>query len=314
VTVDQRDGPWTRCENIIQPQAEAANFIQVSAKKAQTKEDDDDDAEDAKDSDEDEDEDEDVCQCKQPCSDLGWGMWCYVQSSTCKVRSDCAMGGAAHACVASDPAGPWTRCENLLPVPAKQTAKSVVPQQMATMAAAMPAVPITGSDDISANTKPVKDILVKMMTQVDDIRQQDEVSMQKLRELFQQEQKKEVSIKENIVSKKEELANQLREVKEESGKLATEVEHLEEVNRNLHTQLRRLERFLASASTELKGSMDVDDRMTAAAIQLTKKSKKEVHEEDAPRVHKKMIQKEEDDDDDDDDDKDDDDDSKDEEE
>merc|ERR1719321_435308 len=102
-----------------------------------------------------------------------------------------------------------------------------------------------------------------------------------------------MSVKEQIQSRKEELANQLREVKEESGKLATEVEHLEEVNRNLHTQLRRLEHFLASASTELKGSMEVDDRMTAAAIQLTKKSKKEVGEEDdAPRGHKKVSKKE----------------------
>merc|ERR1719377_150133 len=109
------------------------------------------------------------------------------------------------------------------------------------------------------------------MTQVDDIRQQDEVSMEKLRELYQQETKREAPVKEQILAKKEELANKLHEVKDESTKLATEVDHLEEVNRNLHTQLRRLEHFLATASTELKGSMETDDRMTAAAIQLTKK-------------------------------------------
>merc|ERR1719386_222585 len=108
------------------------------------------------------------------------------------------------------------------------------------MTAATPSAQLASSD-ISMNTKPVKDILMKMMTQVDDIRQQDEVSMEKLRELYQSETKREASVKESILAKKEEMATKLREVKDESLKLATEVEHLEEVNRNLHTQLHRLE-------------------------------------------------------------------------
>lgn len=297
VTVDPRDGPWTRCANIV-AQPAAASLIQVSQnmhREVKKEEEDDDDSDDAKDDDEEDSEDGDVCQCKQPCTDEGWGMWCYVQSSSCRVKENCAMGGAAHACVASDPGGPWTRCENLLPVPSAVSAPAA---QVAAAALSPPVAP--AQEDMTRNTKPVKDVLVKMMTQVDDIRQEDEQSTEKLKEVYQQESKRLATEKDSIAQKKEELASELRQVKEESSKLATEVEHLEEVNRSLHTQLRRLEHFLASASTELKGSIETEDRVSVAAVQTSKA----VDDAEKPRIkgHQEKVKEEKDSDEDDDDD------------
>jgi len=52
VTLDAQAGPWTRCQNIIQAESIAANFVQVSSQKAKEDDDDaDDDADDADDGD-----------------------------------------------------------------------------------------------------------------------------------------------------------------------------------------------------------------------------------------------------------------------
>lgn len=299
VTVDPQDGPWTRCQNIVEPAA--ASLLQMSSKLREEKADDDDedadDAKDGKDSDDSDDSDDDeICHCKQPCTDEGWGPWCYVQSATCRVKPACDMGGAANSCVASDPGGPWTRCSNLLSAP---VAAPAAPAVAARLAPSVSVPTATAQQDIDHNTKPVKDLLMKMMEQVDDIRQEDEQSAEKLRDLYQQETKRLSAEKDAIAQKKDELATELKTVKEQSAKLATEVEHLEEVNRSLHTQLRRLEHFLASASTELKGSIDTEDHVAAAALQMGKKvggSKK--------KASKKADASDDDDDDDNDDDED----------
>merc|ERR1719230_1717605 len=111
------------------------------------------------------------------------------------------------------------------------------------------------------------------MTQVDDIRTEDQQSSIKMQEIYQAEAAK-LQAKRNAIQQKQmELAARLREVKGESAKLAAQVEHLEEVNRSLHTQLHRLERFLSSASQELHGSIDREDRVAAAALQTSTKAR-----------------------------------------
>jgi len=265
VTVDPQAGPWTRCSNIVTPQA--VSLIQTSKK----------DSEDEDDEDSDDDDDsksaqpvQPACQCRTACSDEGWGMWCYLQTANCRVKEQCEMGGAAKACVADDPGGPWTRCSNLLATDAVARAPPAVaqPALVTPAASAGPSIQST----FTSNANPVKDILVKLMTQVDDIRSQDEQSTIKMQEIYQSETAKLQAKRSAIQEKQTELAARLREVKGESGKLAAEVEHLEEVNRSLHTQLHRLERFLASASSELHGSMESEDHVAStAAIQTSKK-------------------------------------------
>lgn len=281
VTVDPQVGPWTRCANIITPQA--VSLIQTSRR----------DDEDDSDSDSDDDDDaksveaaQPACRCRTPCQDQGWGMWCYLQAGNCRVKEQCEMGGAADACVASDPAGPWTRCSNLLPadavapaqpVPSRQIASST-PQLQTYNEGATPAVQQT----FSSNANPVKDLLVKMMTQVDDIRSEDQQSSVKMQELYQSETAKMQSTRNAIQERQTELASRLREVKGQSAKLAAEVDHLEEVNRSLHTQLHRLEKFLSSASSELHGSMENEERVATAALQMRAhgKSKKDDDDDD----------------------------------
>merc|ERR1719420_1200961 len=129
--MDPQDGPWTRCSNIMS--SSAASLLQLGARRdLESSKDENSDADG--DDDDSDDDDEDICTCKNPCRDEGWGMWCYVQSANCRVKEQCEMGGAANKCVADDPAGPWTRCSNLLPPKqnvqqsAAQSANAQLPQ------------------------------------------------------------------------------------------------------------------------------------------------------------------------------------------
>jgi hypothetical protein len=276
VTVDPQAGPWTRCANIMAPQA--ISLIQTSKK--------DSDEDDDEDSDDDDDSKvvqpaQAACACRTPCHDEGWGMWCYLQTANCRVKDQCEMGGAANACVASDPGGPWTRCSNLLSVAPAQPAQSprIAPpaaSQAQSYNVASPAIQQT----FTSNANPVKDLLVKMMTQVDDIRTEDQQSTIKMQEIYQAETAKLQSTRSAIQERQTELAARLREVKGQSAKLAREVEHLEEVNRSLHTQLHRLEHFLSSASSELHGSIETEDRVASAALQMSSKSIKKDDDDD----------------------------------
>jgi hypothetical protein len=54
VKLEAKAGPWTRCQNIIQAESIAANFVQVSSQKAKE---DDDDADDDKDDEKEDDDD-----------------------------------------------------------------------------------------------------------------------------------------------------------------------------------------------------------------------------------------------------------------
>jgi len=256
-----------RAKNVAMPQA--ISLIQTSKK----------DSED--DDDEESDDDEDassaltaapVCRCRTPCSDEGWGMWCYLQTGNCRVKEQCEMGGAANACVADDPGGPWTRCSNLLATDVAGPAQPATNQpQLASATSTAGTVQPAAQQTFSVNAQPVKDILVKLMTQVDDIRTEDQQSAGKMREIYQSESTKMQSKRTAILEKQKELATRLREVKGDSAKLAAQVEHLEEVNRSLHTQLHRLQHFLSSASSELSGSMESEDRIATAALQVSKK-------------------------------------------
>jgi len=281
VTVDPQAGPWTRCANIVTPQA--VSLIQTSKTSKRDSDDDDD---------EDSDDDEDVksaqssqavCKCRTPCSDEGWGMWCYLQTGNCRVKEHCEMGGAADGCVASDPGGPWTRCSNLLSdgsvasTPAMQLPPSV-PAAASQVQSNNGGTPVA-QQTFTSNASPVKDLLVKLMTQVDDIRTDDQQSTIKMREIYQAEVTKMQAKRSAIQNKQQELAVRLREVRGESAKLAAEVEHLEEVNRSLHTQLHRLERFLSNASSELHGSMEMTDKV-ASALQVSKKDRQDDDDDD----------------------------------
>jgi hypothetical protein len=226
---------------------------------------------DDSDSDEDDDDDAEECRCRTKCHDEGWGPWCYVQSLSCRVKSQCTAGGAArNMCVANDPAGPWTRCANLLsPALAEPqqplVSASAVSQQppfaaAASVVSALPA-PVVSAAGMGRSSKQVEEALSNMMAQVDSIKQQDGQSMAQLKESYESEKARLRSQHDAILRRKQDLDDEIAKVTADDKASAAEVNRLEDVNNSLHGQLRQLEGFLTKESATLHSSVADQEKL-----------------------------------------------------
>lgn len=308
ITVDSKAGPWTRCANILPAPGPAPTLLQLSSSS------DDEDSDDDSDSDDDEDEGAEECRCRTPCHDEGWGQWCYVQSLTCKVKGQCTAGGAAgNKCVANDPAGPWTRCANLLsqadavPQQAAAPAPTATAPQGTSQAASSAAATAPQADVMGRSSKQVEESLSSMMAQVDDIKRQDGQSMTQLKASYEAEKARLRSQHDAILKKKEDLEDEIEKVNAEDKALESEVDRLEDVNRSLHGQLHQLEKFLNKESATLHTSMAVEDKIEKHEERrpqrpLTEALQVEAVDDDAKDASEKDDDSQEDEDDQDDDD------------